>query len=299
MTSKDLKKEPVGLLQENPRGRTPTESTESSIGPTGEIFRMQHNSDVIETLSEKDQDTTETEQSKTSPENQEPTVLDHPQASNASTEGQQLNDITETEQSKTSPENQEAAVHDHSQASEASTDGQQLIDINLPPIIEESPSSVESCQHHKPEPTSQSQVGTELSPAAPIAQRESLTPLSSSYNLSASSSTRLDWTLTLTPKQRSCINLVNIEPCVNKAMGNLESLMDVLSNKLEEDQELQPTSNFHSRRPPSPNRPVSFRLSTLERNRRDSELSVEGVPTGIAIERLRKHALTKRVRIKP
>ena len=133
-----------------------------------------------------------------------------------------------------------------------------------------------------------------LSPVVSITQHESLTPVNSSQVLSASSSTRLDWTMTLTPKQRSCINLVHVEPCVSKAMGNLESLLDIIISRLDE-ADLRPTSRFHSITAPSPVRPVSFRLSAVGREKRDSELSVEGVPTGTTVERLRKHALAKKV----
>ncbi len=195
----------------------------------------------------------------------------------------------------TSLDNEESIGHNHS---EESTEHQKT---EIPPIIEESPPSAAAHLHHheqervtERESASLSQTGLELPRAMSTTQRDSL--VSSSQNiLSASSSTRLDWTMTLTPKERSCINLINIEPCVNKAVGNLESLLDVLANKLDGEPELRPSSKFLSRTPPSPIRPVSFRLSALGRKRRDSELSVEGIPTGTTVERLRRHSLVKKV----
>ena len=202
----------------------------------------------------------------------------------------------------TSPELQESVIQEsvgHEQ-SKISTEHLKPTVSSVPSIIEESPPSGAPQQSHKQvegqESASQGQTGSELSRALSTTKQDMLTPdASSQHLLDTSSSTRLDWTLTLTPQERSCITLVSVEPCVNKAVDKLESLLDVLTNKLDGEQELRPTSVFPNTPQPSPTRPVSFMMNSIERDRRDSELSVEGIPMGTTVERLRKHTLERKV----
>lgn len=104
-----------------------------------------------------------------------------------------------------------------------------------------------------------------------------------------SSAGRLDWAATLSPIERSCIDLTTIEPCVNKAVANLESLKETLAlkEKLEMEGLLPPASPTQSKRP------SSVRLRPAESE--DSDLSVEGVKTGIMLEKYRRGSLARKV----
>lgn len=109
--------------------------------------------------------------------------------------------------------------------------------------------------------------------------------------------TTLDWTATLSPARRSCINLTNVEPCVNKAMVNLQALKEALLLKAclqppayETPPETVTVSVVDSKEQP---KSVSVQVSTTA----DSDptgLSVEGVRTGILVE---KYGIIEKVRI--
>lgn len=103
---------------------------------------------------------------------------------------------------------------------------------------------------------------------------------------------RLDWAATLSPTDRSCIDLNTIEPCVNKAVANLESLKETLSLKEKLGLGLEGVASP----PPSPTqrkRPASVRLRLV--GSEDSDLSVEGVRTGIMLEKYRRTSLARKV----
>jgi len=93
----------------------------------------------------------------------------------------------------------------------------------------------------------------------------------------------LDWTATLSPMERSCIDLMNIEPCVKKAVANLESLKETLTLKMEQE----------AFAPPKQARPSSVRLKSVDSE--ESDLSVEGFQTGIILEKYRRAVLSKKV----
>ena len=90
--------------------------------------------------------------------------------------------------------------------------------------------------------------------------------------------------------ERSCIDLTNIEPCVNKAVANLESLKDTLAYKANQgisEQELLPLAQSVRERP------RSVKLKLVESS--ESNLSVEGIRTGIILEKYRRASLAKKV----
>ena len=97
---------------------------------------------------------------------------------------------------------------------------------------------------------------------------------------------QLDWTATLSPKKRSCIDLGNVEPCVHKAVANLGALKEVLKHA----DSMSQHSSFFRRDSLSKVRlrPISVQISSYSRNifKDESELSVEGVRTGISMDRL-------------
>lgn len=101
-----------------------------------------------------------------------------------------------------------------------------------------------------------------------------------------SSSGRLDWAATLSPIERSCIDLTIIEPCVNKAVANLESLKETLALKEKLEMEM-----VRSPSPTQRKRPSSVRMRKSE----DSDLSVEGMKTGVMLEKYRRTSLAKKV----
>ena len=85
----------------------------------------------------------------------------------------------------------------------------------------------------------------------------------------------MDWTAMLSPTERSCIDLTVIEPCVNKALANLECLKKTLAFQvscgiLQQQKQLQDEQSLDS-----PQERV-VRVKS-----KDSELSVEGFQTGI------------------
>jgi hypothetical protein len=115
----------------------------------------------------------------------------------------------------------------------------------------------------------------------------------------------LDWAATLSPVERSCIDLSTIEPCVKKAVANLESLKETMAF-LEQQGRGGPLSPILSPAPspiPPPvparrMRPSSVRLCSIESA--CSDLSVEGVRTGIKkasviLERYRRPTLARTV----
>ncbi len=100
--------------------------------------------------------------------------------------------------------------------------------------------------------------------------------------------TGLDWIATLTPRKRSCISFDNVEPCVNKAVAGLETLKDALSLKNE-------TTKCTVRIKSVP----EVRMKSVSSMRSDEdrvdpqsdviplpELAVQGVPTGIIVEKM-------------
>lgn len=109
-----------------------------------------------------------------------------------------------------------------------------------------------------------------------------------SVSTGSCSGDRLDWTAVLSPIDRSCIDLTTIEPCVNKAVGNLESLKAILASR---EMEFLPPPP-----PPLPSRrtrPSSIRLSLSEAE--ESDMAVEGVKTGILLHKYRSGLLPRKV----
>lgn len=106
---------------------------------------------------------------------------------------------------------------------------------------------------------------------------------------SISEESRLDWTSTLSPIKRSCIRMTNIEPCLNKAMDNLEALKQSLS--LKESYQHRASMVVTSANKRSRATSMGITINTAEEH--DPELSVEGVQTGTVVTRL---PLTKKVR---
>ena len=116
--------------------------------------------------------------------------------------------------------------------------------------------------------------------------------------------TMLDWRSLLSPSRQSCIKLSNIEPCVNKAVAHLTTLKDRLTvcntvtvknrppiNALL--QEARPSSRvvsssvesrLETAKPSLIQRDSSNRFSSGQ----TSQLMVEGVTTGILVEKQTK-----------
>lgn len=105
------------------------------------------------------------------------------------------------------------------------------------------------------------------------------------------SASRLDWTAALSPIERSCIDLTTIEPCVNKAVANLESLKETLSLKASREIEPVLSASPTQRRPSTAT--LVARLKAAESE--DSNLSVEGVRTGVMLDKFRRYSLAKKV----
>ena len=104
------------------------------------------------------------------------------------------------------------------------------------------------------------------------------------------SADRLDWTVVLSPIERSCIDLTTIEPCVNKAVANLESLKAILAFR-----EMEGLPPLPPPLPPPRKRPSSVRLSRSEAE--ESDLAVDGVKTGILLDKHKRGPLTRKVGI--
>ena len=105
----------------------------------------------------------------------------------------------------------------------------------------------------------------------------------------------LDWQAMLSPSRRSCIKLSHVEPCVNKAVAHLTILKDRLaecvrnqlpstSGQVYESQSNNPRKSILVQRDSN-----SSRLSSG----RASQLIVEGITTGIPIEKQNKSSMKK------
>lgn len=93
----------------------------------------------------------------------------------------------------------------------------------------------------------------------------------------------LNWLAALSPRKRSCISLRNTEPCVNKALSNLEALKKMIA--MREGESTGTPSPVHVGTGTAP-RPKSVRVT--DRSGSHTGLSVEGVKTGTVLERLSK-----------
>ena len=136
----------------------------------------------------------------------------------------------------------------------------------------------------------------EVSPEMlPLSLKESCVLPSESENppQSPEQITILDWRTFLSPSRQSCIKLSNVEPCVNKAVAHLTTLKDRLiecgtaKNLLPITAILQEARLANSRETAKPilvQRDSSNRFSSGQ----NSQLMIEGVTTGILVEKQTK-----------
>lgn len=105
----------------------------------------------------------------------------------------------------------------------------------------------------------------------------------------------LDWQATLSPSRRSCIKLSNVEPCVNKAVAHLTILKDRLTECVR-NQLPSTLVQVYKLQSDNPKSILVQRDSDGSRlfSGRASQLMVEGVTTGIPIEKQSK-SFTKKV----
>lgn len=115
--------------------------------------------------------------------------------------------------------------------------------------------------------------------------------------------TMLDWKALLSPSRQSCIKLSNVEPCVNKAVAHLTTLKDRLMECNSVKNRPSVTAVLREARPTNSRVDSSSAESRLETPKpilvqRDSsnrfssgqtsQLMVEGVTTGILVEKQTK-----------
>ena len=108
----------------------------------------------------------------------------------------------------------------------------------------------------------------------------------------------LDWQASLSPSRRSCIKLINVEPCVNKAVAHLTSLKDRLTecarnhlSVLSAIQEAVTESQLGT--PKSVTLCPEGDSQAGAAQRQSSQLMIEGVTTGILVEKHRKSTARK------
>lgn len=144
----------------------------------------------------------------------------------------------------------------------------------------------------------------EISPEMlPLSLKESCTlPSELEEPQSPEPVTMLDWRSLLSPSRQSCIKLSNVEPCVNKAVAHLTTLKDRLTvcNTVKNRppitallQEACPSSRVVSSSVESrleTAKPVLIQRDSSNRfsSGQTSQLMVEGVTTGILVEKQTK-----------
>lgn len=104
----------------------------------------------------------------------------------------------------------------------------------------------------------------------------------------------LDWQAMLSPSRRSCIKLSNVEPCVNKAVAHLKILKDRLTECTKR-QLSTTTGQVHESSVESPKSILVHKDSSSSRlssgQGQMTQLVVEGVTTGIAVEKQGKPSM--------
>ena len=103
----------------------------------------------------------------------------------------------------------------------------------------------------------------------------------------------LDWQSTLSPSRWSCIKLSNVEPCVNKAVAHLTSLKEKLAecarNQLCTTVTQVTVPESRSETPKSIHKDGDGRQTlTGSRQGQPSQLMIEGITTGIPVEKQSK-----------
>lgn len=120
----------------------------------------------------------------------------------------------------------------------------------------------------------------------------SLLPSEAAYHEPAEPVSMLDWQAALSPSRRSCIKLSNVEPCVNKAVAHLTVLKDLLTECVRNQLPSTAVQVCELEKPKSilVQRDSNGRLSSAVRA---SQLIVEGVTTGIPVEKQSKSSNKK------